>query len=276
MNPPPIRTPASFKVTKTVLGKLSLKFKCPSCRVMLNSKFEEAGTTDTCPDCGTKFVVPGADKLAELRKQKAEQIEKKAADAAKEGEKQKVEQASAKNDSLLAEPVKSASVDPAKNPSDSIPELNQPEPGSPLESSADNPSAPERSGATSYTPTFDRAASSVKSKTAKLASAMGDEVTPQRKSKIWRYFFDERHPSRDDYPQLDWSRRVLHFVGRVSSCLGTLIFIFGILAYFFEKEKGAIYGIGFGLMVEGFFSLVGSQILRVYLDIERNTRKEPN
>ncbi len=94
----------------TVTGLLFKKilYECPSCNQPLESKMSEAGNPDSCPICGTRFVVPGAEErlrmeaeeakrrmdeemLAEQRR-KAEEAEKARRAAAIQQAKQKAEQ----------------------------------------------------------------------------------------------------------------------------------------------------------------------------------------
>ena len=65
------------KVTKTLLGGYQVKFGCPACKTRLTSPLSDAGANDTCPDCGSQFVVPGTDALRQWNEQKAEKAEQK-------------------------------------------------------------------------------------------------------------------------------------------------------------------------------------------------------
>jgi uncharacterized Zn finger protein (UPF0148 family) len=56
------------KITKTLTGKMVIKYRCPKCEDKLVSPLDEAGAEDTCPVCSTKFVVPGQAEKTELEK----------------------------------------------------------------------------------------------------------------------------------------------------------------------------------------------------------------
>ncbi|GAB5404565.1 MAG: hypothetical protein Aurels2KO_27960 [Aureliella sp.] len=62
------------KFEKTRRGQIRVKYLCPGCNTKLENELAEAGAQDVCPDCGTRFQVPGIGKRkaveAEL-KQKA-------------------------------------------------------------------------------------------------------------------------------------------------------------------------------------------------------------
>ena len=48
-----------FEVKKSLLGSYSTHYQCPNCSEWLKSPIAEAGTEDSCPECGTEFIVPG-------------------------------------------------------------------------------------------------------------------------------------------------------------------------------------------------------------------------
>lgn len=49
-----------YEIPKSVISRKPIvTYACPSCSCQLKSSLTEAGKTDTCPDCGTSFVVPG-------------------------------------------------------------------------------------------------------------------------------------------------------------------------------------------------------------------------
>ncbi|WP_430452243.1 hypothetical protein [Rhodopirellula europaea] len=60
------------EIRKNIFGRYEVKFNCPKCGVRLTSSLMEAGDVDTCPDCATRFRVPGI----EQRKQHEEQLAK--------------------------------------------------------------------------------------------------------------------------------------------------------------------------------------------------------
>ncbi|WP_430453831.1 zf-TFIIB domain-containing protein [Rhodopirellula europaea] len=70
------------QVKKNLLGKYEIKFDCPKCGVRLTSPLLDAGEIDDCPDCRTKFRVPGKQQReayeAKLAKEKAEKEAEKA------------------------------------------------------------------------------------------------------------------------------------------------------------------------------------------------------
>jgi len=54
------------KLKKSLLGKHSLAYACPNCGARLTSPVDDAGTQDSCPDCGRPYVVPEAKHKANL------------------------------------------------------------------------------------------------------------------------------------------------------------------------------------------------------------------
>ena len=56
-----------FVVKKSVLGGYTVAYRCPRCNSSLKSPLNDAGKSDTCPDCGTPFLVPGKDELIRIR-----------------------------------------------------------------------------------------------------------------------------------------------------------------------------------------------------------------
>jgi len=48
-------------------GGYTVGYECPHCKTRLKSPLEDAGKTDTCPDCTQPFVVPGAQERDQLR-----------------------------------------------------------------------------------------------------------------------------------------------------------------------------------------------------------------
>jgi Zn-finger nucleic acid-binding protein len=46
-------------------------YTCPKCGLSLNSPLSDAGKPDSCPDCRTRFVVPGMDALMCCREKQA-------------------------------------------------------------------------------------------------------------------------------------------------------------------------------------------------------------
>ncbi len=66
-----------YEVTKTVLGRHDVHYRCPKCGERLKSPLSDAGTTDSCPDCGTRFVVPGADDRQSISHKKQAAVEER-------------------------------------------------------------------------------------------------------------------------------------------------------------------------------------------------------
>jgi len=48
-------------------GGYTVGYECPNCKTRLKSPLEDAGKTDTCPDCQQPFVVPGTQERDQLR-----------------------------------------------------------------------------------------------------------------------------------------------------------------------------------------------------------------
>lgn len=74
-----------YKVHKTRKGKIRVKYDCPSCQTPLENELAEAGIEDSCPDCGTKYLVPGVDKRIQVEdelKRQAQARKKAEADKA--------------------------------------------------------------------------------------------------------------------------------------------------------------------------------------------------
>lgn len=60
-----------MKIKKTTFG-YKISFDCPKCKLGLVAKLEEAGSTDQCPNCSTRFKVPGQKQLEAMRSREAE------------------------------------------------------------------------------------------------------------------------------------------------------------------------------------------------------------
>lgn len=64
---------ATHTLHKTNKGEIRVKYACPKCGQKLESAIGEAGNTDHCPFCTTRFVVPGIrDRLQLAESQLAE------------------------------------------------------------------------------------------------------------------------------------------------------------------------------------------------------------
>ena len=68
-----------FELKKNLAGAYSVKFKCPKCGIKLSESLKNAGQQDTCPECGQKFVIPGAEELSRQRKEQDRIAAEKAA-----------------------------------------------------------------------------------------------------------------------------------------------------------------------------------------------------
>lgn len=65
---------ATHTLHKTNKGEIRIKYACPKCGQKLESTLGEAGNTDNCPFCTTRFVVPGIrDRLQLAESQLADQ-----------------------------------------------------------------------------------------------------------------------------------------------------------------------------------------------------------
>ena len=60
----------SYTIEKGLFGKVHVLYPCPTCHSGLTSPLDEAGTADTCPNCASKFTVPGEKELQAQRQQK--------------------------------------------------------------------------------------------------------------------------------------------------------------------------------------------------------------
>ena len=58
-----------YQIAKSLTG-YAVKYACPGCGAGLKSALKKAGQQDTCPDCSTAFIVPGAEELAKLERKK--------------------------------------------------------------------------------------------------------------------------------------------------------------------------------------------------------------
>jgi hypothetical protein len=65
------------RVKKSVFGAHVVVYDCPRCLTKLKSPLEDAGKSETCPQCGHAFVVPGADEREWIRTEVAAKAEAK-------------------------------------------------------------------------------------------------------------------------------------------------------------------------------------------------------
>lgn len=75
----------SVEIKKRMLGGgYFVSYECPHCAGRLKSPIEDAGGTDTCPECSSAFVVPGKDEFAQLRMElQAEEMKRQTANASR-------------------------------------------------------------------------------------------------------------------------------------------------------------------------------------------------
>lgn len=59
------------QVKRRLLGGHLLVYGCPKCQTRLTSPLDDAGKSDSCPDCGTTFVVPGVAEREQIRAEAA-------------------------------------------------------------------------------------------------------------------------------------------------------------------------------------------------------------
>jgi uncharacterized Zn finger protein (UPF0148 family) len=78
-------------IKKNMIGGHHLSYTCPKCGDALRSPLTEAGSEQTCPQCGTTHTVPGKEQVAKFLLAKKQQKEKE--EAAREAELQRREAA---------------------------------------------------------------------------------------------------------------------------------------------------------------------------------------
>lgn len=66
-----------YKLTRTLKGKLRVKYSCPFCKDVLENELAEAGQQDTCPTCAKTFTVPGEAKRKEVEANLHRKLEEK-------------------------------------------------------------------------------------------------------------------------------------------------------------------------------------------------------
>src|SRR5437588_1799169 len=59
-----------FEVKKGLFGRYAVSYDCPHCGERLKSSLDDAGKTDTCPNCRFQYSVPGAKEAAQVRNDK--------------------------------------------------------------------------------------------------------------------------------------------------------------------------------------------------------------
>jgi hypothetical protein len=68
---------ADWEFIKKSLTGSRLSYDCPRCEEHLQAKLSEAGTEETCPQCGVVYIVPGTEEVAELQRTLAAKKEQK-------------------------------------------------------------------------------------------------------------------------------------------------------------------------------------------------------
>ena len=58
---------SNFQIKKSLLGSYNISYNCPHCSTLLKSPLDDAGNTDTCPQCQRQLVVPGAAERDQIR-----------------------------------------------------------------------------------------------------------------------------------------------------------------------------------------------------------------
>ena len=87
-----------YTVSKSIIGKQFVSYRCGQCGTSLESPLEDAGKADTCPQCSFAFTVPGVVELEQQKRAEAERHRKKR-------EEQEHKQ---KHDAALAETARNA------------------------------------------------------------------------------------------------------------------------------------------------------------------------
>ncbi len=66
-----LHTVKDYTIKRGKLG-VAVAYPCPACHQKLSSSLNDAGGTDHCPDCGTKFLVPGEKEYRQEEARRAE------------------------------------------------------------------------------------------------------------------------------------------------------------------------------------------------------------
>ena len=102
----------SVEYTKNLVGKPIVKFDCPKCHLRLSAMLAEAGTHDTCPECGQAFRVPGTQQLKKAQeKRKLEKEAKALAKQQRQEEAEKVQEKEAEDEGSHANLAEQQPVD---------------------------------------------------------------------------------------------------------------------------------------------------------------------
>ena len=81
------------EIFKSAFGVYKVRFDCPRCKERLTANLSEAGKTDQCPSCLTKFRVRGAAQRKSLQDKQAKEKEKRATNRASTAERRKRQKA---------------------------------------------------------------------------------------------------------------------------------------------------------------------------------------
>src|SRR4051812_40228017 len=102
--------PERVHVKKSMFGGHIIGYDCPQCFAKLKSPLDDAGKSDTCPQCGRQFIVPGADERESIRTEEAAAVQAKL--NAKQNEQSLQEEKRRKQQEMrLAQPTAKATVD---------------------------------------------------------------------------------------------------------------------------------------------------------------------
>ncbi len=110
------------EIKKVFLGSYTIGYDCRNCSSRLKSPLDDAGKPDTCPDCGTQFVVPGVaekDRIhaeaaaAAADKQRQHELAMKQAEADRQRQNEQDRRRSQEDAALKA--IRQESVEAARN-----------------------------------------------------------------------------------------------------------------------------------------------------------------
>ena len=81
-----------FEVNRSITGKWQVHYECPQCGEALVNELEDAGQTDTCPNCEFGFVVPGQQVKQEVEREQRELLrQRQMADTRKQLQQEEME-----------------------------------------------------------------------------------------------------------------------------------------------------------------------------------------
>jgi len=164
----------SVEYTKNLVGKPIVKFDCPKCNLRLSAMLAEAGTHDTCPECGQAFRVPGTQQLKKAQeKRKLEKEAKALAKLQRQKEAEKIQKKEAEDEGSDANPAEQQAE---QQPFDErwLVEPDQ-----------DSGSMSDSSGVAFVPPVPERAPGDVVSSTGSPGNENPSRVIPPRKRQAW-------------------------------------------------------------------------------------------